>query len=136
MPIGKNSIKRVMNSGYSKVSTSAPDMENSHIEEEKKATARKPAQAKKPATKKAVKTPVTEAKAAPKAKTAPAAKKPATAKKAAPKTEKPTELKPISDLSPASRLEVVVERVAPEAKADEAKGGYINIGGDMPIYLL
>ena len=32
MPIGKNSIKRVENSGYSKVETSAPDMENSTVE--------------------------------------------------------------------------------------------------------
>lgn len=29
MPIGKNSIKRVTNNGYSKVTTSSPDMENS-----------------------------------------------------------------------------------------------------------
>jgi hypothetical protein len=29
MPIGKNAIKRVSNSGYSNVQTSAPDMENS-----------------------------------------------------------------------------------------------------------
>ena len=33
MPIGKNSIKRVVNNGYSKVSTSAPDMENSTVKE-------------------------------------------------------------------------------------------------------
>lgn len=31
MPIGKNAIKRVENNGYSKVQSSAPDMENSHI---------------------------------------------------------------------------------------------------------
>ena len=31
MPIGKNAIKRVENNGYSKVKTSAPDMENSHV---------------------------------------------------------------------------------------------------------
>ena len=31
MPIGKNAIKRVENNGYSKVATSAPDMENSHV---------------------------------------------------------------------------------------------------------
>ena len=31
MPIGKNAIKRVENNGYSKVETSAPDMENSHV---------------------------------------------------------------------------------------------------------
>ena len=31
MPIGKNSIKRVKNGGYSNVKTSAPDMENSTV---------------------------------------------------------------------------------------------------------
>jgi hypothetical protein len=75
MPIGKNAIKRVENNGYSKVKTSAPDMENSNVIANpdpqvvekmvapvEKATEKKPA-AKKPATKK------------------PAAKKPATAKK-------------------------------------------------------
>ena len=31
MPIGKNAIKRVENNGYSKVKTTAPDMENSHV---------------------------------------------------------------------------------------------------------
>lgn len=33
MPIGKNAIKRVENGGYSKVQTSAPDMENSSVVE-------------------------------------------------------------------------------------------------------
>ena len=31
MAIGKNAIKRVENNGYSKVQTTAPDMENSHV---------------------------------------------------------------------------------------------------------
>ena len=65
MPIGKNAIKRVENNGYSKVASSAPDMENSHvianpdpqvveklIAPVEKATAKK-APAKKPAAKKA-----------------------------------------------------------------------------------
>ena len=34
MPIGKNAIKRVENNGYSKVETSAPDMENSEVLEQ------------------------------------------------------------------------------------------------------
>ena len=33
MPIGKNAIKRITNNGYSNVQTSAPDMENSVVEE-------------------------------------------------------------------------------------------------------
>ncbi len=69
MPIGKNAIKRVENNGYSKVKTSAPDMENSNVianpdaqVEEKllapvaqateKKTAAKKATAKKPSAKK------------------------------------------------------------------------------------
>lgn len=64
MPIGKNSIKRVVNNGYSKVATAAPDMENSTvlanpapevievmIPSAKKCAAKK-APAKKPAAKK------------------------------------------------------------------------------------
>ena len=35
MPIGKNALKRVSNNGYSKVNTSAPDMENSEVVEVK-----------------------------------------------------------------------------------------------------
>jgi len=31
MSIGKSAINRVGNNGYSKVNTSAPDMENSHV---------------------------------------------------------------------------------------------------------
>ena len=97
MPIGKNSIKRVTNNGYSKVATKAPDMENSTvianpspevievmIPSSENIAPKKPA-AKKPA----------------------ATKKPAT-KKAAPKTE-----------------------------TNEHSGeGYINLGGELPIYLL
>ena len=64
MPIGKNSIKRVSNGGYSSVKTEAPDMENSTEIKEvpctpdpevkpevKKPVTKKPA-AKKPAAKK------------------------------------------------------------------------------------
>ncbi len=53
MPIGKNSIKRVANAGYSKVKTEAPDMENStevRVETVKPA-AKKKAAAKAPAKK-------------------------------------------------------------------------------------
>lgn len=79
MPIGENSIKRAVNNGYSKVKTTAPDMENSVVVEEKiaKAPAKK-APAKKPAPKKAV-----------------AVKKTVTPNKPAPKkpTIKPAEIK-------------------------------------------
>ena len=68
MPIGKNAIKRVENNGYSKVQSSAPDMENSHViakpdeqvveklvapvEQATEAKAEKKTAAKKPAAKK------------------------------------------------------------------------------------
>ena len=72
MPIGKNAIKRVENNGYSKVETSAPDMENSHVianpdpqvvekmitpvaEQPVKKTAAKKTAAKKPCAKKVAK---------------------------------------------------------------------------------
>ena len=41
MPVGKNSIKRVANNGYSNVKTDAPDMENSVINEQPKKTPKK-----------------------------------------------------------------------------------------------
>ena len=78
MSIGKSSIKRAANNGYSNVATSAPDMENSVVvepvveapvvEEVKAPVAEVKAPAKKKATKK------------------PAAKKPAAKKACAPKT--------------------------------------------------
>lgn len=53
MPIGENAIKRVKNNGYSQVQTSCPDMENSVVEEGKKAIPAPQANApqKKPASK-------------------------------------------------------------------------------------
>lgn len=42
MPIGKNAIKRVSNSGYSNVQTAAPDMENSTVTEPKVEVAEAP----------------------------------------------------------------------------------------------
>lgn len=52
MPVGKNSIKRAVNNGYSKVKTSAPDMENSEVlVKEEKVEVKAPV-AKKPTAKK------------------------------------------------------------------------------------
>lgn len=96
MPVGKNSIKRVTNNGYSKVATKAPDMENSTVIANPSPEVIE------------VMIPSSE-KIAPKK---PAAK-PATKKPAAKKTEPKTE------------------------KSSERNGeGYINLGGDLPIYLL
>ena len=73
MSIGKNSIKRAVNNGYSNVKTAAPDMENSEVltpvapesaptvkVPQKKTTAKKPAACKTTTQKaqSAVKTPV------------------------------------------------------------------------------
>ena len=85
MPIGKNALKRVSNNGYSKVNTSAPDMEHSEVAEpEVKAV-------EKPAVKKAA--PKTAAKSAPKS-------TPKTAPKTAPKAEKKPTAKPEADNRP------------------------------------
>ncbi len=47
MPVGKNSIRRVANNGYSKVKTEAPDMENSKIVTIRKSTTVKSTSKKK-----------------------------------------------------------------------------------------
>lgn len=92
MPVGKNSIKRVTNNGYSKVASKAPDMENSTVIANPSPEVVE------------IMIPSSE-KIAPKK---PAAKKP-TAKKTAPKAE----------------------------NSSERNGeGYINLGGELPIYLL
>ena len=77
MSIGKSSIKRAANNGYSNVATSAPDMENSVVVEPVVET---------PVVEE-VKAPVTEVKAPAKKKATkkPAAKKPAAKKAGAPK---------------------------------------------------
>ena len=119
MPIGKNALKRVTNNGYSKVSVSAPDMENSTVEavaEEKKKAA--PKSEKNPAPK----APVAKAekKPAPKAPVAKAEKKPAPKKKpATPKA--PIEKKP-------QKAEEKITR----------PDGFIRfgLGADLPVHLL
>ena len=96
MPIGKNSIKRVTNNGYSKVATKAPDMENSTVIANPSPEVIE------------VMIPSSETIAPKKPAAKPTAKKPA-AKKA---TKKPEE---------------VNERTG---------DGYVNLGGDLPAYLL
>ena len=72
MPIGKNALKRVTNNGYSKVTTAAPDMDNSVV-----VTPEEPKEQIK----------VVELKVEPKKNTAPKTKKPATPKPKTVKTE-------------------------------------------------
>ncbi len=100
MPVGKNSIKRVTNNGYSKVTSKAPDMENSTVIANPSPEV---AKVMIPSSEK-----IASKKKAAKKNTAPTVKKSA-AKKEAPKTE----------------------------QAGERSGsGYVNLGGELPIYLL
>ena len=112
MPIGKNAIKRISKNGYSNVKTEAPDMENSVVVEEKKA------EVKKPETKK----------------TAPQPKK-SPVKKTVPKKapiKKSMESEPT--FSPVETAKKVTKK--PEERNARQGQGYINIGGELPIYLL
>jgi hypothetical protein len=115
MPIGKNAIKRVSNSGYSNVKTSAPDMENSEIAKEKTTavSAKKQTVTKKADT--SLKKPTVQA------------KKPTQKKASAPKKSLETE----PSLNPVNVAKTVVSE--PVRRGD----GYINLGGgDLPYYLL
>ena len=116
MPIGKNALKRVTNNGYSNVSTSAPDMENSEVAEVKE-------KEEKPATKKSTKKPATTEVKVTKAEEKKPATKSAPKKPAAPKA-KPEE-KPV----------LVLEEEKEETTHPD---GFVKIalGMDMPEYLL
>ena len=113
MPIGKNAIKRVSNNGYSSVKTTAPDMENSVVTEEKATVTET----------------VTPPSVEPKAKKPRTAKKPS-AKQAAPKKSMETE----PDFSPVKTAEKVTKK---NTKSEARQGdGYVNLGGELPYYLL
>ena len=114
MPIGKNAIKRVSNSGYSNVQTSAPDMENSTIAKAEEAPKVEAPKAQAPV--KAVDAP---AKEAPKK----------TAKAPAPK--KSMEREP--ELSPVATLKKVTKKAKP---TQNRVCSYFAIGEELPIYLL
>ena len=122
MPIGKNAIKRVSNNGYSKVATSAPDMENSTIVKE-------PAKKETPKKTAPVSNKTTAKKAEPKKKSAEKAK--TTPKKEAKPTKKAPTKAPKAKATPTPVLKN-------EQKNDTRvlNNGCINIGGEMPIYLL
>ena len=150
MPIGKNSIKRVTNSGYSNVKTTAPDMENSHVEEK---VAPPTATAKKAVAKAAKPTAKTEATKAKK----PAPKSTATAKDAA-KTEEKSAKKETVKAAKAPTAKTAtktkkVEKVTKNAEKSAEKTtaevlntekknneenvpSYVNVGRAMPDYLL
>ena len=146
MPIGKNAIKRVSNNGYSNVKTEAPDMENSVVAKPVKPAAKSAATKKAPTAKSATakKAPAkaaeakkasakaTEAKKAP-AKAAEAPKKTAekTAPKASPKKTAPKKsMETEPELRPVRTLEKVTE------KSEAREDGYVNLGRELPVYLL
>ena len=113
MPLGKNSIKRAANNGYSNVKTVAPDMENSEVLEVKTET--KPAPAPKKTAKKApVKKPVAPVKAE-------------ETKVAAP------EVKAEAKSAPAKKAPV-----KKSAKKTATVDGFkrVSFGEEMPFYLL
>lgn len=137
MPIGKNAIKRVENNGYSKVKTSAPDMENSHViaapdkqvveklvAPVEKATAAKTAAKKATATKPAAKT-------AAKSSAKPAAKAPAKET-----TKTPVKATKKSAAGSSSVKKTTVQKTT--TKPVEKKNGFarVELGSSMPYYLL
>ncbi len=124
MPIGKNAIKRVKNNGYSKVETSAPDMENSsviaNIDEQVMEKIVAPIE-KKTRAKKAVKA----------VEVAPVAEAP---KKAPTKRKTAAVAEPVAVETPAKPKRKYTRRATPKT----AKTGFdrVEVGEKMPYFLL
>ena len=124
MPVGKNSLKRVTNNGYSAVKSEAPDMENSVITDVPEVTT---------APKKAA--PVSNKKLAAPKKTSD--KKPVAKAPAKPEGEIKTParrgrpLKKAADVIPTAP-----ETAIKVAGVSEGEKSYCNIGEEMPVYLL
>ena len=117
MPIGKNAIKRITNNGYSNVQTSAPDMENSVVEEKNTAVEEKKTTPKKTAS----------TKSSPKSQ----------AKPQAPKSTPKKSLEKEPDLSPVNTAKKVIDKKEKSKVSSERQGeGYINLGGELPVHLL
>lgn len=134
MPIGKNSLKRVANNGYSNVKTEAPDMENSSVianpapqvvemleKEIAQVKAEKKTAAKKPAAKK----PCAKAEAAV-----------STAKKSGAKAEKPTTKKSSAKAEKPTAKAAEKTKSSPEKETAKDGFAYVNLGGELPYYLL
>ena len=119
MPIGKNAIKRVTS-----IKSEAPEIKEAPKSKEIKAEKPAPKAAPKKAASKSA--PKTTAKSAPK----PAPAKKPTPKKAAPKKSMESE----PSFSPVIVAQKVTENKATK-KAREGEG-YINLGGELPYYLL
>lgn len=125
MPIGKNSIKRVTNNGYSKVKSEAPDMENStEVKAGEVKTAKKSAP-KKTAPKKAEN------------------KKDSTKKAESKKNAKPVEKKEAKPPVKKSTVKkTAISNPAPETmkiiKEENRPNGFTKspLGSELPTYLL
>jgi hypothetical protein len=149
MPIGKNALKRVSNNGYSKVNTSAPDMEDSVITEEPilvlpvlEEPAPAPKKRGRPAKKAA---PIPEEKVEEKPladEPAPAPKKrgrPAKKDAAKPEESKPAQKKPAARKPKKKSAPKPAEPKKAKATDDVTHpDGFVKIacGMDMPSYLL
>lgn len=140
MPIGKNSIKRVKNNGYSAVKTEAPDMENSVIVKEAEVAV--PAPVEKPD--------------APVAKRGPGRPRGSKAKKTTEKKRKAVAKASTGKRAKSSVKADTDKKVRAEAKSTVTKGrggrpkksaasvtqqerqneSYVNLGGNLPYYLL
>ena len=121
MPIGKNALKRVSNNGYSKVNTSAPDMEHSEI-----------------ALDKAEPIEAVSHKASPKRNTTPKEKKPSVKK---PATEKAVSKK--VEKKPAVKIEEKLTDKAENKLEDKHEeithpDGFVRygVGENLPAHLL
>jgi len=127
MPIGKDSLKRVANNGYSKVATSAPDMENStvianpseQVIDKMIPSVKKTGEAKKPTQNKS-----------------------AQQKTGARATPKKTGAKAASGKKGAAGTKVIATEKQPDVSENkkinnEREGdGYVNLGGTLPVHLL
>ncbi len=132
MPIGKNAIKRVTNNGYSKVESSAPDMENSsviaNIDQQVVDKIIAPVE-KKTATKKA------PAKKTPAKKVAPAKETPAEKAAEVAKPKRKYTKKAAVEETPAQPK---AKRKYTKKSVPAKKEGFerVEVGAQMPYYLL
>ena len=125
MPIGKNSLKRVTGA-----KVEAPKEEKSTV-----AVVESPEAEAKKDTKKAPLKKTTAPKAEPKKEAVKAEPKKETAKKAPAKKSAPKKsMEREPDLSPVKTAEKVIAKPATESKRQG--DGYVNLGGDLPDYLL
>ena len=134
MPLGRDSIKRVKNNGYSRVTTTAPDMENSSIVE----SIELPVVVVEVPLAEPVKEPkrVTKKKAEPKQaeKKEPARKKPAGEKKS---EAKPKAKRTVKKSTPVSNNDIPTPAEVVAALGGKEPEGYITLGGgELPVYLL